>query len=112
MAKIPIPCPQRVRQLTGKFSFSWIDHRLIREGHLDKLSCDEINCSVHLSDTGGQSRRRKLLQDGKNLSLPRSDGYRKLSDGTRQPHCEGINLLSSLLCKQSQRILSSTISGL
>lgn len=42
MAKIPIPCPQRVRSLTGEFSFSWIDHRLIREGHFEKLSRDEI----------------------------------------------------------------------
>jgi len=40
MAKIPIPCPQRVRVING--SFSWLDHRLIREGHLEKLSRDEI----------------------------------------------------------------------
>lgn len=40
MAKIPILCPQRVRRVPR--SYSWLDHRLLREGHFDRLSRDEI----------------------------------------------------------------------
>lgn len=40
MSKIPVPCPRRLRRIRG--SFSWLDHRLIRDGHLEKLTRDEI----------------------------------------------------------------------
>ena len=40
MKKTPLPRPALRRKITH--SFSWIDHRFIREGHLQKLSCDEI----------------------------------------------------------------------
>lgn len=40
MPRIQIPCPQRVRRISG--SFAWLDHRVLREGHLAKLSRDEI----------------------------------------------------------------------
>lgn len=40
MTNIPILCPQRVRRVPA--SYSWLDHRLLREGHWDKLSRDEI----------------------------------------------------------------------
>lgn len=40
MSKIVIPCPQRVRRIRG--SFAWMDHRVIRDGHLERLSRDEI----------------------------------------------------------------------
>ena len=38
--KTPILIPQLRRQIKG--SFSWIDHRFIRDGHLRKLTRDEI----------------------------------------------------------------------
>jgi hypothetical protein len=40
MSKIPSPCPQRVRRISG--SFAWLDHRVLRDGHFAKLSRDEI----------------------------------------------------------------------
>ncbi len=40
MATIPIPCPGRVRCIAG--TFAWLDHRMLREGHFEKLTRDEI----------------------------------------------------------------------
>lgn len=40
MRNIPILCSHRRRRIRG--SFSWIDHRLIRQGHLEGLSCPEF----------------------------------------------------------------------
>lgn len=40
MAKTPIPRPDRIRRIHG--TFSWLDHRLKRDGHLEKLSRDEL----------------------------------------------------------------------
>ncbi len=40
MRKVPVLCPDRVRRIHG--SFSWLDHRLVRDGHLERLTCDEI----------------------------------------------------------------------
>ena len=40
MANIPILCPQRVRRIPP--SYSWIDHRMLREGHFDRLTRDDI----------------------------------------------------------------------
>ena len=39
ISKIPIE-PQRVRRITG--SFSWIDHRLLHDGFLAAMSSDEM----------------------------------------------------------------------
>ena len=39
ITKIPID-PQRVRRITG--SFSWIDHRLLHDGFLATMTSDEI----------------------------------------------------------------------
>ena len=36
----PVPRPDCVRRIPG--SFSWIDHRFIRDGHMQKLTRDEI----------------------------------------------------------------------
>ena len=41
-----IPRPDRVRSIRG--SFSWLDHRLIREGHLDKLTREEFSLYAFL----------------------------------------------------------------
>ena len=38
--KTPVPRPDCVRRIHG--SFSWIDHRFIRDGHMQKLTRDEI----------------------------------------------------------------------
>ena len=35
-----IPRPENVRRIRG--TFSWIDHRLIRDGHLEELTRDEF----------------------------------------------------------------------
>lgn len=40
MARAVVVRPDRVRRIQG--TFSWLDHRLIREGHLEKLTRDEI----------------------------------------------------------------------
>jgi len=40
MKRIPLLCPHRRRCISG--SFSWMDHRLIREGHLTGLSTAEF----------------------------------------------------------------------
>lgn len=40
MAKSPVIRPERLRRIRG--TFAWLDHRVIREGHLGKLTRDEI----------------------------------------------------------------------
>lgn len=49
---ITIPQPDNVRKIRG--SFSWIDHRLIRDGHLEKLSRDEFALYSFLVLVGDQ----------------------------------------------------------
>ena len=48
----PVPRPDRVRRITG--SFSWIDHRFIRDGHLEKLTRDEIALYTFLVVVGNR----------------------------------------------------------
>jgi hypothetical protein len=37
---VVIPAPERVRAITG--SFAWIDHRFRRDGHMERLTLEEI----------------------------------------------------------------------
>lgn len=61
----PVPRPDRVRRIRG--SFSWIDHRFIRDGHLGKLTRDEIALYAFLVLVGNRDgvsfyRMEKICQ--------------------------------------------------
>jgi hypothetical protein len=60
MPKPHIPQPQDVRRITG--SFAWIDHRLLRNGHLQAMTHQEIALYLFLvlvADRHGVSFYRK-----------------------------------------------------
>jgi hypothetical protein len=60
MPKPHIPQPQDVRRITG--SFAWIDHRLLRNGHLQAMTHQEIALYLFLvlvADRYGVSFYRK-----------------------------------------------------
>lgn len=60
MPKPHIPQPQNVRRITG--SFAWIDHRLLRNGHLQAMTHPEIALYLFLvlaADRHGVSFYRK-----------------------------------------------------
>jgi hypothetical protein len=60
MAKPHIPQPQNVRRITG--SFAWIDHRLLRNGHLQTMTHQEMALYLFLvlaADRHGVSFYRK-----------------------------------------------------
>jgi len=40
MSPHPLPNPQQLRQTPPQFS--WIDHRLVRDGHFERCSCDAL----------------------------------------------------------------------
>lgn len=40
MPRVSVPRPDRLRRICG--SFAWTDHRFIRDGHMEKLTRDEI----------------------------------------------------------------------
>ena len=40
MTSRPLPNPKRLRQVPTQFS--WIDHRLVREGYFEQCSCDAL----------------------------------------------------------------------
>lgn len=51
-----VPRPDRVRQING--SFGWLDHRLLREGHLQRLTLEDLGVYVFLvlaADRNGSS---------------------------------------------------------
>jgi hypothetical protein len=50
--KTPVPRPDRIRRIRG--SFSWIDHRFIRDGHMEKLTRDEIALYAFLVVVGNR----------------------------------------------------------
>lgn len=52
MAHVPVICPQRRRHITG--GFSWIDHRLLRDGHLERLTRNEIALYLFLVLVGNR----------------------------------------------------------
>jgi hypothetical protein len=55
-----VPAPERIRRIRG--SFAWLDHRLLREGHLDRLSLVDIAVYLYLvlvADRNGVSFYRK-----------------------------------------------------
>jgi len=55
-----VPSPERIRRIRG--SFAWLDHRLLREGHLDRLSLVDIAVYLYLvlvADRNGVSFYRK-----------------------------------------------------
>lgn len=55
-----VPAPDRVRKITG--SFAWIDHRLRRDGHLQRMTLEDIALYVFLvlaADRDGVSYYRK-----------------------------------------------------
>lgn len=55
-----IPDPSRVRAIRG--SFGWIDHRLLRDGHLERMGLPEIALYLFLvlaADRHGTSYYRK-----------------------------------------------------
>ena len=41
-----VPRPDCVRRITG--SFAWLDHRLLREGHLERLTLEDVGVYVFL----------------------------------------------------------------
>lgn len=40
MSPHPLPNPERLRQIPPQFS--WVDHRLVREGYFERCSCDAL----------------------------------------------------------------------
>ena len=40
MSSHPLPNPQKLRQIPPQFS--WIDHRLVRDGHFEQCSCEAL----------------------------------------------------------------------
>ena len=55
-----VPAPEQIRRIRG--SFAWLDHRLLREGHLDRMSL--VDMVVYLffvlvADRNGVSFYRK-----------------------------------------------------
>ena len=40
MSSRPLPSPKRLRQIPPQFS--WIDHRLVRDGYFEQCSCDAL----------------------------------------------------------------------
>jgi len=40
MSYHPLPNPQQLRQIPSQFS--WIDHRLVRDGHFEQCSCEAL----------------------------------------------------------------------
>jgi hypothetical protein len=55
-----VPDPGRIRRIQG--SFAWLDHRLIRDGHLDRLSVTDMAVYLFLvlvADRNGVSFYRK-----------------------------------------------------
>lgn len=55
-----VPRPDRIRKIDG--SFAWIDHRLIRNGHLERMTLEEIALYLFLvlvADRSGVSFYRK-----------------------------------------------------
>lgn len=41
-----VPRPDHVRRIRG--SFAWLDHRLLREGHLERLTLEDLGVYVFL----------------------------------------------------------------
>jgi hypothetical protein len=55
-----VPAPDRIRRIEG--SFAWMDHRLLREGHLEWMSLSDLAVYVFLvlvADRTGTSFYRK-----------------------------------------------------
>lgn len=55
-----VPAPERIRRIRG--SFAWLDHRLLRDGHLDRMSLADIAVYLYLvlvADRNGVSFYRK-----------------------------------------------------
>lgn len=55
-----IPDPARIRKIHG--SFAWVDHRLLREGHLERMTLCDVAVYVFLvlvADKNGISFYRK-----------------------------------------------------
>lgn len=55
-----VPAPDHVRQIQG--SFAWLDHRLLREGHVERMSLHDLAVYVFLvlaADRTGTSFYRK-----------------------------------------------------
>ncbi len=55
-----VPAPDRVRQIHG--SFAWLDHRLLREGHVERMTLQDLAVYVFLvlaADRSGTSFYRK-----------------------------------------------------
>jgi hypothetical protein len=59
--RVPVvPAPGRVRRIQG--SFAWLDHRLLREGHLERMTLTDLAVYVFLvlvADRTGTSFYRK-----------------------------------------------------
>jgi hypothetical protein len=59
--RVPIvPAPDRVHRIQG--SFAWLDHRLLREGHVERMTLQDLAVYVFLvlaADRTGTSFYRK-----------------------------------------------------
>jgi len=55
-----VPAPDRIRRIQG--SFAWMDHRILREGHLERMTLTDLAVYVFLvlvADRTGTSFYRK-----------------------------------------------------
>jgi hypothetical protein len=59
--RVPVvPAPDRIRRIQG--SFAWLDHRLLREGHVEQMTLADLAVYVFLvlvADRTGTSFYRK-----------------------------------------------------
>lgn len=59
--RVPVvPAPDRIRRIQG--SFAWLDHRLLREGHVERMTLQDLAVYVFLvlaADRTGTSFYRK-----------------------------------------------------
>lgn len=50
--RVVVPQPDRIRRLDGAGGFGWLDARLIRQGWLERLGCEELAVYVFLCLVG------------------------------------------------------------
>ncbi len=76
---VVIPAPERVRTITG--SFAWIDHRFRRDGHLERLTLEDIALYLFLllaADRNGVSYyHREKISDALGLPYDRFETARQ-----------------------------------
>jgi hypothetical protein len=101
---IPLPNPDRLRQTPPRFS--WIDHRLLRAGHLQQLSTTHAAALYLVLVTVGDARGLSYYSDKRLLALLPDTTSEQLAQSRRElirtgliahrrPHYQVLSLDSS-----------------